>query len=575
MGNRTGCYGMVAANSADRLWWEYPCRFDPGNIPPPMLLEDCRSTGSWPMRHVLYRIVEQRLSRLLNNGGADLLLNGKIGLEKESLRVGREGSIAQTPHPRSLGAALTHPYITTDYSEALLELITPPLQGIPEALTFLSDTQKFVYDRLEDELLWATSMPCVVEGEGKIPIARYGHSNLGMMKTVYRCGLGHRYGRTMQVIAGVHFNYSVPEAFWPVYQELQGSDEPARDFIAASYFDMIRNLLRFGWLIPYLFGASPAVCKSFFGGRESGLSEFDAATFYEPKATSLRVGDIGYTNAKEGETGVDVCYDSLPDYVQSLGSAIETPCPKYERIGVCVDGVYRQLNANRLQIENEYYSSVRPKQVLRGTEKPIRALGARGVEYVELRSLDVNAFEPLGVNEPQLRFLEAFMLFCLLHESPGLSKAERNEVDYNQNAVACQGREPGLKLRRDGVRAELREWGRGICEAMEGICELLDQGRPDTPYRQALMDQIETLRDADRTPSARMLAEMRANKEGFYHFAKRMSEQHSRLFATQTPNPSRTAFFQELAANSLIKQKEIEDSDTLSFDEFLARYFAQ
>ncbi|MBA1330237.1 glutamate--cysteine ligase, partial [Candidatus Endoriftia persephone str. Guaymas] len=176
--------------------------------------------------------------------------------------------IAQSAHPEALGAPLTHPYITTDYSEALTEFITPPLQQRDAVLEFLRDAQKFVYDRLEgDEILWATSMPCVVEGGCTIPIARYGSSNAGLMKTVYRRGLGHRYGRVMQVIAGVHFNYSLPEAFWPGYQTLEGGKGDLQGFISEAYFGLIRNLQRFGWLVPYLFGASPAICKSFLGGR--------------------------------------------------------------------------------------------------------------------------------------------------------------------------------------------------------------------------------------------------------------------------------------------------------------------
>lgn len=252
----------------------------------------------------MYQLYEKRLSRLLNRKQGGLIQNGMIGLEKETLRVGADGKIAQTPHPHALGSALTHPYITTDYSEALTELITPPFDSPITALDFLRDTQAYVYRHLGDEVLWSTSMPCVVAGETSIPIARYGSSNAGMMKTVYRRGLGHRYGRTMQVIAGVHFNYSVPENFWPIFQEMEGDKSPLQDFISERYFDLIRNLLRFGWLIPYLFGASPAICKSFLAGKETELEAFNDNTFYEPYATSLRMGDIGYQNNKEKAIGV-------------------------------------------------------------------------------------------------------------------------------------------------------------------------------------------------------------------------------------------------------------------------------
>ena len=326
----------------------------------------------------MYTTVRKRLDRLSALQHTQLLCNSAIGVEKESLRVNAYGSISQAPHPTCLGAPLTHPYITTDYSEALTEFITPPLESIPKVLDFLRDTQQFVYQCLDEEYFWATSMPCVVKGETSIPIAKYGNSNSGQMKEVYRRGLGHRYGKVMQVISGVHFNYSLPAEFWPLYAELEENRLPLQDFISESYMHMIRNLQRYGWLVPYLFGASPAVCKSFVGDQATDLEEFNKDTFYRPFATSLRMGDIGYQNNKEAESGFKANYNSLSEYIDSLLYAIETPCPEYEKMGVEVDGSYRQLNGNLLQIENEYYSTVRPKQILKGNEKPVLALKRRG-----------------------------------------------------------------------------------------------------------------------------------------------------------------------------------------------------
>lgn len=522
----------------------------------------------------MYRLAEQRLGRLLNARQQHLLGDGLVGLEKESLRVSPNGGIAQTPHPRALGSALTHPYITTDYSEALLEFITPPFADRTGPLQFLEDLQKFVYARLDNEILWATSMPCVVAGEESIPIAQYGSSNVGLMKTVYRRGLGHRYGRVMQVIAGVHYNYSVPESLWPALREFDGDTGEAGAYRSRAYFGMIRNLQRVGWLIPYLFGASPAVCKSFFGDMHPPMPEFDRNTCYEPYATSLRMGDIGYTNAKEGETGIKACYDDLDCYVKSLGCAIETPYPEYERIGVCVDGEYRQLNANILQIENEYYSTVRPKQILQGLEKPTRALASRGVRYVELRSVDVNAFHPLGVDADQVLFIEALMLFCLLADSPPIDAEERAHIDYNQSTTSHRGREPGLALRRPGGAVALRDWALEVLGAMQGVCEALDRDDPQRPYSRVLATQVEAVHDPDRTPSARMLAEMRANGEGFYHFARRMSQAHGEYFNALPARAEAEAMLERLAADSLAEQAALEAEPQAPFDAFLADYFA-
>ncbi len=523
----------------------------------------------------MFRLAEQRLARFIHSGQTHLLSGSRLGLEKESLRVAPDGSIAQTPHPAVLGSALTHPHITTDYSEALIEFITPPFTDMRDALWFLRDTQKFVYDRLGREFLWATSMPCVVAGETSIPIARYGRSNAGMMKHVYRRGLGHRYGRTMQVIAGVHFNFSLPEAFWPVYQEHEQERGPLQDFISEHYFALIRNLQRFGWLVPYLFGASPAVCKSFLHGKASSLHELDPSTYYAPYATSLRMGDIGYQNNREKEVGIKACYDSLDAYIASLKCAIETPYAGYEKIGVVVNGEYEQLNANILQIENEYYSTVRPKQLLVKDEKPILALKRRGVRYLELRSLDVNAFDPLGINEDQLRFLEAFMLLCLFSRSPPISALERDAIDYNEITSAQRGREPGLLLQRDGRAQRLTDWAAEVLDALEPFCVLLDQQAGSSAYRNSLAMQREAVRSPERTPSARMLAEMRETREGFYHFARRMSQKHQRYFRALSISDEQLRYFSELAERSLEEQRAMEAADEISFEEYLRRYFAQ
>ncbi len=518
---------------------------------------------------------EQKLARLASAEYAVTLQGRLIGLEKESLRVNNAGRIAQTPHPGGLGSALTNPHITTDYSEALLELITPPLRGAGEVLQFLHKIHAFVYQNISDELLWATSMPCVVEGESSIPIAYYGTSNAGMMKHVYRRGLGHRYGRSMQVIAGTHFNFSFPDAFWEAYSGLLGITKPLQQFVNDQYFCLIRNILRVGWVVPYLFGASPAVCASFFQGKKpSRLSALQAGTFYEPFGTSLRLGDIGYQNKKEVDSGVRVCYDDLGDYLSCLRKAITTPYPGYEAIGVKVDGEYRQLNANILQIENEYYSSVRPKQICDIFEKPVTALGNRGIRYVELRSPDVNAFDPLGISETEIRFLEVLFLYCLLHESPPIADDERAGIDANLLNVAHAGRQPGLLLQRAGQSVALLQWGQEICDDMLAVSEVLDRLHGGDAYSRTVLLQLEKFHDPDATPSAVMLAQLRANKESFFEFALRTSLTYQETFRNFTLTAEDQAFFTALATQSLERQQRMEAEDSMDFDTYLQRYFA-
>ena len=523
----------------------------------------------------MYSLLEQRLSRL--NSDSRSLFNGRLlGLEREALRVVPDGYISQKPHPIALGSALTHPFITTDYSEALLEFITPPLPTVEATLQFLDDLHHFVYRHIGDELLWSASMPCILAGEASIPIAEYGRSNLGQMKHVYRRGLAWRYGRIMQVIAGIHFNFSLPDEFWAVYQQQEHDTGSLQDFRSESYFGLIRNLQRFGWLILYLFGASPAICKSFLDGKTTTLLEFDDHSCYGPLATSLRMSNVGYTNRTEKKSGVNVCYNSLEKYITSLTQATQTPWPPYEQIGVKVNGEYRQLNANILQIENEYYASMRPKQPPQGNEKPTLALKRRGVQYVELRSVDINPLEPLGVNAPQLRFLETFLLFCLLNDSPLLDAEEQQMIDDNQMAVALTGRDPALLLhRRRDSSLPLRVWADEILDHLTPISKLLDRGETGQPYAAALAEQVEVLAHTDRTPSARILAEMRRSGENFFCCTQRFSEQHRRHFAAQSLPPMQERFFTETAAHSLLEQQRIEVADTELFDEFLWQYFTQ
>ncbi len=523
----------------------------------------------------MYSTLERRLGALVSSGGLGALRGSLMGIEKESLRVTPDGGISPRPHPRALGSPLTHPYITTDYSEALIELITPPYTGPAAALAFLGDLHKFVYDCIEAETLWATSMPCIVHGADSIPIAEYGRSNAGLMKTVYRRGLGYRYGKVMQVIAGVHFNFSFSDRLWTLYQDLEGAPEARRTFVDASYMGMVRNLQRFGWLVPYLFGASPAVCKTFLQGRPTRLKDFGAHTYYLPYATSLRMGDIGYQNSKEKGVGIQASYDSLEAYIDSLNRATQTPCPLWEQIGVVVDGEYRQLNANILQIENEYYSSVRLKQTPGRYEKPSLALRKRGIRYVELRSLDVNAFQPLGVDQSQLRFLEALMLFCLLQDSPPVSDLERREIDQNLGGTAHRGRDPGLHLRRGGRERPFRALAGEVLEAMQGISAVLDQANATREYSESLRAQIGLVADPEGTPSARMLAEMREHGEGFHAYAARKSAEHRQYFRDQALSPERLAALEALVQASLSEQAELEAPDDTPFTDFLAAYFSQ
>ncbi len=521
---------------------------------------------------VVDRVFERRLTALVNSRGASQLRGGSKGVERESLRVSPQGRISQLAHPRALGSALTSEHITTDYSEALIELVTPTFKTSWELLQYLCDLHQFVYRHLGDEMLWATSMPCVVDSDASIPIARYGSTNVARMKEIYREGLGLRYGRVMQAISGIHFNYSFPLDWWEVWAAARESHDAGKDFISRSYFDVLRNYRRYGWIVLYLFGVSPTVCNSFLAARGVELPAFGRGTAWEPWATSLRMSDLGYRNRAQSELQVSV--NSLEEYVRDLTAAIVTPHPPYEALGVKVDGVYRQLNANVLQIENEYYSFIRPKRVARSGERPTLALERRGVEYVEFRALDVSAYDPVGVNQNKLRFMEAFAALCLMKDSPPIDQSEQAQLDRNHVRVARQGREPGLALNRDGRERPMIEWAAALLEEMQPIVEFLDIDDPSKPYTAALESQAAKLRDVALTPSARLIAEMRSTGESFFDLALRMSNLHKNYFLSlHEPNPARLQEFAAEADVSLQQQVQKEGERQGDFDQYLARYY--
>lgn len=521
---------------------------------------------------------EKRLAALadIRTAGAGMTIaGGRKGVEKESLRVDGNGRLSRRPHPVALGSALTNPYITTDFSEALLEFVTPALGTTWETLRSVCDIHQFTYDRLEGEQLWAASMPCgIPEKDRDIPLARYGSSNVGQMKTIYRRGLGYRYGRHMQLIAGVHFNYSPPPGFWPAYRQVLGDSGADHSFQSAQYMGLVRNFRRVGWLLLYLFGASPALCKSFTRGDGPAMKSLNDYTWYQPYGTSLRMSDLGYNNKNQARIKINL--NSVDEYIRDLTSAIHQLEPDYEKIGVKVNGKYRQLNANLLQIENEYYSSIRPKRVAHSGERPTAALRRGGVEYVEIRSLDINVFDPCGVNQNTMRFIEALLVCCLLKPSPPLDENGLNEASRNQLQTAKFGRDPGLEIHRDGDAILLRNWAREILEDVAAVAAVIDAQEKGESYTQALATMQELVDNPDATPSARMIEELRTADSSYFDFILATSASHRDYFRSITPLAGeRLTQLERAATDSIQRQHDIEAADTLTFDEYLQQYFAR
>lgn len=497
-----------------------------------------------------------------------LLTNSKIGLEREGLRVNQDDGIAQTPHPKIFGSALTHNHITTDFAESLLELITPAGQ-VDQTLSFLSDTLHFIYHNLNsDELFWTQSMPCIISKKEPITLAQYGRSNLAELKTVYRRGLGCRYGRTMQLITGIHFNYSYTKDFWSHYQMILGDNQNKQNFINERYMDLIRNLLRFNWLIIYLFGSSPSVCSSFLQNyHQHSLEPFTRDSLYEPFATSLRMGNIGYQNYQEGEIGVNINYNTLAHYTNSLKLAIQTPYSQYQNFNQKRNGKYQQLNANLLQIENEHYASIRPKSNASLSKKPISALNQDGIDYIELRSLDINPLIPLGIDKRQIQFLESLLLFCLLSTSDLITTNEQNQIDRNTHLIAHNGRDPKLKLNNNNQRMSIINWGNKLLIDIKQCAQLLSND-----HLLAVSNIGKRLDDSSLTPSQILIDKMRSKNLSFTQLSRSLSMDNKQYYQDQRINQAHFEKLAQLTYQSINNQNKIEQSDTLSFDDYLVRF---
>jgi glutamate--cysteine ligase len=518
-------------------------------------------------------LLSHRLALLAEHPQRSLLTQCLHGIERECLRVDSRGQLALTPHPAALGSALTHPKITTDYSEALLEFITGTDSDPQNTLAELEAIHRFTYAKLDGEYLWSPSMPCPLPDEADIPIAEYGSSNIGRLKHVYRQGLALRYGKTMQCIAGIHYNFSLPEELWPILQADDGDPRSAQDYRSTRYIGLIRNFRRYSWLLMYLFGASPALDAGFLRGRAHQLETLDADTLYLPYATSLRMSDLGYQN--NAQAGLTPCYDDLPSYAESLYRAVSTPYQPYVELGTKdAAGNWQQLNTSILQIENEYYSNIRPKRVTASGERPLQALRARGIQYVEVRCLDIDPFLPLGIDASEARFLDAFLLFCALEDSPCLVEGECGAATDNFLKVVKEGRRPGLELRRCGESLPLDAWADELLDAIGRVADLLDRSHGDRRHAEALAAQRAKVADSSLTPSARVLDELRRSGESFSQFAMRQTLVHADFFRSQPLSPAELTEFEAASRQSLTEQAALEAQQETDFDQFVAAYQA-
>lgn len=515
----------------------------------------------------------QALSKYCSNEQGSNALTFHRGIEREALRVNNEdGRISHRPHPTTLGSALTHKSVTTDYSEALLEFITGVHPNVEGALQELDNIHLFVSKELqkEGESLWPASMPGKIDGDKDVPIAEYGSSNSGQLKHAYRQGLSYRYGRVMQCIAGMHYNFSFDDDFWHFLKNFKDSNQATySDLKSESYFALIRNFRRSSWLLPLLFGASPAIDKSFLPEGHNKLTQTSSDTLLGTNATSLRISDLGYSN--DAQADLYVCYNEVSTYIQTIRNAIQTPYTEYEKIGVKVDGQYRQLNTNILQIENEYYSDIRPKRVTQSGEHPSAALRDRGVEYIEVRIMDLDPFSSIGMDRDTLYFLDTYLVYCMLRGDEKFTTEECEALRSLQQETVTQGRDLNKVIRFLEGPASIKNQANTLLAEIKEVASTLSELTANPAYINAVQLQIDKISQKVALPSDKV-ADLAKQENSYAKAMLNLAKSHQRNWQQQSLDKYVEKEFYEEAVDSIKRQKKIEENEETPFDQFLSDY---
>ena len=515
------------------------------------------------------------ITQVFDQSDAKTLLTFGRGIEREALRTDSNGQLAQTPHPESLGEKLTHPLFTTDFSEAQLELITPVHASNESVLAHLENIHQWTAQRLGEERLWPGSMPCVLPGEGEIPLAYYGQSNSGRLKTTYRHGLGLRYNRTMQTICAVHYNFSFATPLLERLEHFEGRTNLTEPEIIAArssrYFALMRNFRTLAWLPAYLFGASPAVDESFLRDDQHDLTLLGERTFYKPFATSLRSGGLGYQSSTQSNA-LNICYNNLANYTQTLRDGITTEHEPYRQLGQQSLARFPQVNANLLQSEAEFYSSIRAKATPPIGANFLAHLDRSGVQYIEVRLLDINPYLPLGVDLAQLDFMDLLILHCLLTPSPEHDPTLCRTVTDNFHLATEFGRKPGLALTKDHQSIALTSWAGSLFEALEDLAQALDEVHGGSRYRACLSSLAPRVTDPSKTPSGRILSDLSSAGSSLLDHHRQLSADHFDHCYNLSLSAEIQTTLDEITATSRQSFKEIPTNTDAEFEAFLAQY---
>jgi glutamate--cysteine ligase len=466
-------------------------------------------------------------------------------LEKESLRVDRQAHLQQSPHPKALGSPLTNPSMSLDFAEAQPEIITPVFDSIEETLSFLHDYHKFTYHKLGNEYLWPYSTPCIVPSDEHIAIAQFGTSDSAKAKDRYRKGLSSRYGRKIQCLSGVHYNFSFSKEIWNYLHKEWGNDQEYKDFVSGSYLHIMRNFFRLNALNIYLFGATPVCDASFLSASTPGIQEISKDSFSFDGATSIRMSQHGYHSPQQKNLFID--YNDLGSFVSSLQSALNTKHSDFENL----------RNSNLLQIPAELYQAIRLKVSDTNHLDFFESLDSNGIDYIELRAIDLDPFSPIGVSQEQLHFLQLLLFHCLLNESPPLTQREQAELSDNDSLVALHGRLPRTQLKIDGTSVLFTDWASETLSELSGTADFLDKVHKNKTYSLLLKREMEKVNDPSLTPSARILSRMKEEKLSFWQMGMADAEKHKKLILSQDLSEKQKKASEAQVKKSIEKERKI------------------
>jgi glutamate--cysteine ligase len=511
---------------------------------------------------------EKIISEAFENEASEYLRSGNIGIEKESLRI-IETNISQNLHPTSIGSSLFNKYITTDFSEAQLEFVTPPTKNSQSSVQTLDDIQHFVSNKIEDEYLWPFSIPPNFKNDLDVKIAKYGSSDLARFKELYRLGLAHRYGRAMQAISGVHFNFSFPEAIWKS-SLFYNQSKSLKTIRSNNYLSILRNVFRLNWLILYLFGSSPIILKNYLRESDNAYPKIDDDTYYLPFATSLRMSDLGYQNL--GRQNMIASTNSLDNYISDLRQATNTISKDFHAISEKFSPNIVQINGNIIQIEDEYYAVARPKSMSQKHRRLSTNLNVSGIDYIELRSLDINPFLREGISSKDITFLEVLFIYSLFKKDTPISSEEQKDISYNDFLVSRKGRSPDLFILDNGNRVSFKDKAKIVLDDMMIIAEYLDQD--NNGYIQSIERMLTRIEDPSKTLSALLLDKSLSDSNGFIGLGNTIGQENRKYYRSLDSSDNiNWELLEKESKDSISQMNKAIPSTNESFQLFLNNYF--